>query len=201
MYAFISGKVAWVEEDALVIVSNGIGLRVRVAPQLLSSSIEGKGVELYLHHILREDAEMLVGFESRDQERLFATLLDVSGVGPKVALALLSAHGADRIRHALIDGDEALLATTPGVGRRLAARIVVELGERMARETAAARHGHAQGESSAKSDEDRDLAAALRSLGFPSRDARDLVATVSADPALRNASLPDRLRAALKERA
>lgn len=201
MYAYIAGEIAWVEEDALIVVSSGIGLRIRVLPQLLLTSSEGKKIELYLHHIVREDAEMLVGFESRDQERLFATLLDVSGVGPKVALALLSAHGADRIRHALIDGDEALLATAPGVGRRLAARIVVELGERMARETAAARHAHSAGEPSSKSEEDRDLAAALRSLGFPSRDARELVATVAADPALRNASLTDRLRAALKERS
>lgn len=201
MYALIAGEVAWVEEDALVIVANGIGLRVRTAPQVLHGAKEGKNIKLYLHHIVREDAEMLVGFESRDQERLFATLLDVSGVGPKVALALLSAHGADRIRHALVDGDEALLATAPGVGRRLAARIVVELGERMTREAAAARHGHGPDEPTAKSDEDRDLAAALRSLGFPSRDARELVAAVAADPALRSASLADRLRAALKERA
>ena len=126
-------------------------------------------------------------------------LLDVSGVGPKVALALLSAHGADRIRHALIDGDEALLATAPGVGRRLAARIVVELGERMERNAGAAHDGGTGRDPS--HGEDRDLAAALRSLGFPSREARDLVDTVNADRTLRGASLTERLRAALKERA
>lgn len=201
MYAFISGEIAWVEEDAIVVVRDGLGLRVRVVEQVLNRAREGAKIELFLNHLVREDAESLVGFESRDQERLFSTLLDVSGVGPKVALALLSSHGADRIRHALVDGDEALLATAPGVGRRLAARIVVELGERMARETAAARHGHTTEEASTRSDEDRDLAAALRSLGFPSREARELVATVAADPSLRRASLADRLRAALKERA
>lgn len=200
MYAFISGEIAWVEEDALVVVRDGLGLRIRVLPQVIADARDGATIDLYLHHLVREDAEQLVGFRSRDQERLFATLLDVSGVGPKVALALLSAHGADRIRRALVDGDEALLATASGVGRRLAARIVVELGERMARETAAAQSGRLSGDGP-RSDEDRDLAAALRSLGFPSREARDLVATVNGDDALRGASLTDRLRAALKERA
>lgn len=199
MYAFFSGTVAWVEEDALVVVRDGLGLRIRVLPQVIEDAREGATIELYLHHLVREDAEQLVGFQSRDQERLFATLLDVSGVGPKVALALLAAHGADRIRRALVDGDEALLATAPGVGRRLAARIVVELGERMARDAGAAHDGGTGRDPSHV--EDRDLAAALRSLGFPSREARDLVDTVNADRTLRGASLTERLRAALKERA
>mgnify|MGYP003347387841 FL=1 len=199
MYAYLSGKIAWVEEDALVVLRDGLGLRIRVLPQVIADAREGGEVELYLHHLVREDAEQLVGFRSRDQERLFATLLDVSGVGPKVALALLAAHGADRIRRALVDGDEALLATAPGVGRRLAARIVVELGERMARDAGAAHDRSTGGDTS--HGEDRDLAAALRSLGFPSREARDLVDTVHADRTLRGASLTERLRAALKERA
>ena len=200
MYAFLSGEIAWIEEDALVVVREGIGLRIRVLPQVIADAHEGANIELYLHHLVREDAEQLVGFRSRDQERLFATLLDVSGVGPKVALALLSAHGADRIRRALVDGDEALLATASGVGRRLAARIVVELGERMARDSGAAQGGGPNGETP-QSVDDRDLAAALRSLGFPGREARDLVETVNADSSLRGASLTERLRAALKERA
>ena len=95
MYAFFSGTVAWVEEDALVVVRDGLGLRIRVLPQVIEDAREGATIELYLHHLVREDAEQLVGFQSRDQERLFATLLDVSGVGPKVALALLAAHGAE----------------------------------------------------------------------------------------------------------
>ena len=136
MYAFIAGSISWIEDDAVVVQSNGLGLRVRVLPQLISSLTEGAKVELYLHHIVREDSESLVGFTSRDQERLFATLLDVSGVGPKVALALLGTHGAEVLRRGLVDGDEKLLATTPGVGRRLAARIILELRDRIARDAA-----------------------------------------------------------------
>ena len=197
MYAFIAGSISWIEDDAVVVQSNGLGLRVRVLPQLISSLTEGAKVELYLHHIVREDSESLVGFTSRDQERLFATLLDVSGVGPKVALALLGTHGAEVLRRGLVDGDEKLLATTPGVGRRLAARIILELRDRIARD-AAEGDGTPDAPRSAGGS---DLAAALRSLGFPPRDARELAALVEADASLRSAPLDERLRAALRERA
>lgn len=197
MYAFIAGSVSWIEDDAVVVQSNGLGLRIRVLPQLISSLTEGAKVELYLHHLVREDSEALVGFTSRDQERLFATLLDVSGVGPKVALALLGTHGAEALRRGLVDGDEKLLATAPGVGRRLAARIILELRDRIARDAAEV-NGTADAPRSAGGS---DLAAALRSLGFPPRDARELAALVEADPALRSAPLDERLRAALRERA
>ena len=197
MYAFIAGSVSWIEDDAVIVQSSGLGLRIRVLPQLISSLAEGAKVELYLHHLVREDSEALVGFTSRDQERLFATLLDVSGVGPKVALALLGTHGAEALRRGLVDGDEKLLATAPGVGRRLAARIILELRDRIARDAAEV-SGTADAPRSAGGS---DLAAALRSLGFPPRDARELAALVEADPALRSAPLDERLRAALRERA
>ena len=121
MYAHISGPVLWVEDDAVVIAVNGLGLRIRTLPSVLSSATEGTALDLYLHHIVREDSEALVGFPTRDQARLFATLLDVSGVGPKVAIALLATHGPDLLRRALVDGDEALIAKAPGVGKRLGA--------------------------------------------------------------------------------
>lgn len=197
MYAFVAGSVHWIEDDAAVILSGGLGLRIRVLPSLLSTLREGDIVELFLHHIVREEQETLVGFTSRDQERLFATLLDVSGVGPKVALALLDTHGAEGLRRMLVDGDEKLLATAPGVGRRLAARIIVELADRIARGAT----GEGTPRAGEKGRDGGDLAAALRSLGFPPRDARALAATVDEDVAMRGESLDVRLRAALRERA
>ena len=197
MYAYISGTVAWIEDDAVIVRSNGLGLRIRVLPQLMNTLAEGREVELFLHHLVREESEVLVGFTSRDQERLFATLLEVSGVGPKVALALLGTHGAETLRRALVDGDEALLSRASGVGRRLAARIVLELRDRIARGAAQA-EGELQASRSAAS---ADLIAALRSLGFPPREARELAALVEAAPSLRHAPLDERLRAALRERA
>ena len=197
MYAYISGTVAWIEDDAVIVRSNGLGLRIRVLPQLMNTLAEGREVELFLHHLVREESEVLVGFTSRDQERLFATLLEVSGVGPKVALALLGTHGAETLRRALVDGDEALLSRASGVGRRLAARIVLELRDRIARDAA-----QAEGESqSSRSAASADLIAALRSLGFPPREARELATLVEAAPSLRHAPLDERLRAALRERA
>jgi Holliday junction DNA helicase RuvA len=195
MYAHIHGTVLWVEDDAVVISASGLGLRVRTLPAVLGTATEGAVMELYLHHIVREDSELLVGFPTRDQARLFATLLDVSGVGPKVAIALLATHGPELLRRALVDGDEALIAKAPGVGKRLAARVIVELGDRMSREASA------ETEVGAKGDADRDLQGALRSLGFPAREAKEMSAVVSANASLAAAPLADRLRAALKERA
>jgi len=195
MYAHIRGTVLWVEDDAVVISAHGLGLRIRTIPAVLAGTAEGRELELYLHHIVREDSETLVGFPTRDQARLFGTLLDVSGVGPKVAIALLATHGPDLLRRALVDGDESLIAKAPGVGKRLAARIIVELGDRMSREASA------DTDAGTKGDADRDLQGALRSLGFPAREAKEMATAVSANPALAAAPLTDRLRAALKERA
>jgi Holliday junction DNA helicase RuvA len=195
VYAYIHGSVLWIEDDALVLSANGLGLRIRTLPAVLHTATEGAVLELYLHHIVREDSETMVGFPTRDQARLFATLLDVSGVGPKVAIALLATHGPDLLRRALVDGDETVIAKAPGVGKRLAARIIVELGDRMTREASA------EAEVGAKGDADRNLQGALRSLGFPAREAKEMAAAVSANKALAAEPLADRLRAALKERA
>ena len=202
MYAWAAGRVAWLEEDALVLAvpgtgvpRTGMGLRIRVLPSVIGTVREGEHLELYLHHLVREESESLVGFRTRDEAMLFATLLEVSGVGPKVALSLLAAHGTGALRRALVEGDESTIARASGVGRRLAARIAVELGEKIAREARAAEEG-----SDRTGAPDADLEAALRSLGFPPRDAKDLVAAVARDATLRAASLAERLRAALKER-
>ena len=195
MYAHIRGSVLWVEDDAVVISASGIGLRVRTLPSVLQEVGEGGTVELFLHHIVREDSESLVGFPTRDQARLFATLLDVTGVGPKVAIALLATHGPDLLRRALVDGDEALIARAPGVGKRLAARIIVELADKMSAEA------QRESERTSGGEDDRDLQGALRSLGFPAREAKELASAVAADADLRRAPLADRLRAALRERA
>lgn len=195
MYAHIRGSVLWVEDDAVVISASGIGLRVRTLPSVLQEVGEGGTVELFLHHIVREDSESLVGFPTRDQARLFATLLDVTGVGPKVAIALLATHGPDLLRRALVDGDEALIARAPGVGKRLAARIIVELADKMSVEAQRVSERTSGGE------DDRDLQGALRSLGFPAREAKEMASAVAADADLRRAPLADRLRAALRERA
>lgn len=195
MYAHIRGSVLWVEDDAVVISASGIGLRVRTLPSVLQEVGEGETVELFLHHIVREDSESLVGFPTRDQARLFATLLDVTGVGPKVAIALLATHGPDLLRRALVDGDEALIARAPGVGKRLAARIIVELADKMSAEA------QRESERTSGGEDDRDLQGALRSLGFPAREAKEMASAVAADADLRRAPLADRLRAALRERA
>jgi Holliday junction DNA helicase RuvA len=110
----------------------GIGYRVTVSP---STAVQlgdpGAQVFLHIHHHLREDAQTLYGFASRDERVCFEALLGAHGVGPALALAILSVHEPDALRRVLFDDDVAALCLVPGVGKKTAARLLVELKSRL----------------------------------------------------------------------
>jgi holliday junction DNA helicase RuvA len=110
----------------------GIGYRVTVSP---STAVQlgdpGADVFVHIHHHLREDAQTLYGFASRDERVCFETLIGAHGVGPALALAILSVHEPDALRRVLFDDDVAALCLVPGVGKKTAARLLVELKSRL----------------------------------------------------------------------
>jgi Holliday junction DNA helicase RuvA len=123
--------VAW-DAEGLVVDVGGVGYRV-VATQSASRKAEGQdevALETYLH--VREDALQLYGFASVEERALFEQLLGVTGVGPKMALAIVSAYAPAEIRRAIVTGDAALFETIPGIGRKLAQRVLLELKEKIA---------------------------------------------------------------------
>ncbi len=131
MYAYFKGVVADIEEDALIVEVNSIGYRIYVTKDMLVSYRPGSNVVVYTYTCVREDAFILYGFNSKDELELFKLLITVSGVGPKVGVALLSALDANSVRSAIITQNSKLLSSAPGVGGKTANRIILELKDKI----------------------------------------------------------------------
>ena len=135
MIASVRGRVLAADRDGLVIEVGGVGLRVHAtaaAQQAARASPEQ--VFLQAHLVVREDALQLYGFASEDERELFLALTSVSGVGPKVAMAVLSGGSTGELLRALASGDAKRFQAVPGIGKRTAERIIVELREKIAGE-------------------------------------------------------------------
>lgn len=130
MIAQLRGTVATSALDAVVLDVAGVGYQVHVAPGTPTAG-PGEELTLYTHLAVREDALTLYGFADPSARDLFETMLSVTGVGPKVALAALGALGAEGLRHAVVTEDVAALTVVPGVGKKGAQRIILELGEKL----------------------------------------------------------------------
>lgn len=133
MIGHLSGQLAVVRDGEVVIDCHGVGYRVLVSAATLAQLPEvGARATLHTHLSVREDALTLYGFLTAEELELFEVLLGVSGVGPKVALSIVGALPPRQLAQAIAVGDEARLTSLPGVGKRLAQRLVVELGDRVA---------------------------------------------------------------------
>jgi Holliday junction DNA helicase RuvA len=136
MIGYLSGVVAFSDLDAVCINVGGVGYRVLMAlPDLARLSTTGAKAEAFVHTHVREDAIVLYGFSTREGLALFEKLTSVQGVGPRTALAMLSGMDAGDLVRAIAEGDEARLTKAPGVGKKTAARIVLELRDKMAKES------------------------------------------------------------------
>jgi Holliday junction DNA helicase RuvA len=117
----------------LLVEVAGVGYRVIVTPAtVVAIGLVGDEVFLHVHHHVREDAQLLYGFPTRDERVCFDARIGAHGVGPALALAILSVHSPESLRRTLLDDDIASLCLVPGVGRKTAARLLVELKERLA---------------------------------------------------------------------
>lgn len=133
MIAAIRGTLAGRVDDVVVVATGG-GVSYEIAVPLgVVGNLPAPGLEVYLHTVLvvREDSSSLFGFATPGERILFQRLLGASGVGPRLALSLISALGSDRVVRAVQEGDLALLCTVPGVGKKKAERMVLELKDRM----------------------------------------------------------------------
>lgn len=171
MIASLSGKVVERRADHVVIECGGVGFRVAVSSQTLSKApAVGKQGTLHTHLILRDDGAHLYGFAADPERELFLQLISVAGVGPKMALAVLSGSTVADTRKAIAAGDAKRFQVVPGIGRKTAERVIVELRERIAAELAT-------GPSSAADTGARGLAReALVGLGYDAADADEMLA-------------------------
>ena len=131
MIASVAGVVASVHADTAVVEVGGVGLSLHCAPATLSSLRVGKQTRLAASLIVREDSLTLFGFADDDEKHVFEMLLTASGVGPKIAQAALAVHPPDVLRKAISEGDVSTLTQVPGIGKKGAERIVLELRDKV----------------------------------------------------------------------
>lgn len=134
MFYYLSGTVAHVEPRLAVIDCGGVGYACNTSSNTLSALTKGKQAKLYTHLAVKEDDMTLYGFATREELNLFRQLLSVSGVGPKAALAILSTTTPSNLALSIITGDTKPLISAPGIGKRIAQRVVLELKDKLAKE-------------------------------------------------------------------
>jgi holliday junction DNA helicase RuvA len=180
MIASVSGEVLVRRADHVVIDANGVGYRLAVSAETLKSvPARGKRASLHANLVAREDSLSLYGFASEEERDLFLYLISVGGVGPKVAMAALSGGPVRELLRAIAAGDAKRFQAVPGIGKRTAERIIVELREKVAGEI----EGGADSAPTAAGDDDpRSLAReGLLNLGYTPPEAEKLLSTAEGE--------------------
>jgi len=173
--ASLSGRVVDVRLDGVVVEVGGVGLLAHATPATLAGLRRGAQADLATSLVVREDALTLYGFADADERDVFEAVQTVSGVGPRLALAMLAVHSPDALRQAVATEDLAALQRVPGIGRKGAQRIVLELGDRLGPPASA------PGTPAPMDDRRATVVEALVGLGWATRAAEDAVRTVVPD--------------------
>ncbi len=174
MIATLHGQISHIEDNALIIEVGGVGLRVFVPAPLRTKCKAGEMLFLFTHLQVREDALTLYGFESQADKDLFNTLLGVDGVGPKVALSVLSSMTLDAIQRAIFADEGDLLSKVPGVGKKTAQKIALHLKDKLKPTDALAKVA-------ALADYDSEVLAALTALGYSVVEAQAAIQSLPKD--------------------
>ena len=199
MIGYVKGILEEIEEDCVIVDVNGLGIRILTGGALASQMLVlGSEVKIYTYTYVKEDAFQLYGFISKDELSLFKKLITVSGIGPKGAASILSAFSAEDLRYAIYAGDIKTISKAPGIGKKTAERLVLELKDKVELDYQAdTLLGQLADETvgSTEPNNRKDAIDALTALGYSSMDAAKAVK--QADP---NADMDaeDILKAALK---
>jgi len=188
MIATLRGEITQIEENALVVEVGGVGLRVFVPAPVRGRMKAGEAIFLYTHLVVREDALILYGFESQGDRELFTMLLGVDGIGPRIALAVLSTLTIDAVQRAVFAEEADILSRVPGVGKKTAQKIVLYLHDRLKPMDALAKVA-------SLSDTDSEVLAALTALGYSVVEAQTAIQSLPKDAP---AGVEERLRTALQ---
>jgi Holliday junction DNA helicase RuvA len=191
--ASVEGVVGAIAPDSLVIEVGGIGYRVFAAPAIITSAKPGGRLKLHTYHLVREDQQALYGFRSAEELGFFNLLLTVTGVGPKVALAIVGSRATADLQLAILQQDQAVLVSIPGIGKKLAERIIFELKEKVAAAGVAAGAAAAGGATGGEGE----IVGALQALGYSAGEAREAARAALADVGVAS-TLEERVKAALR---
>lgn len=199
MIAFVRGSVARVGTDSVVIDVGGVGLTVQCPTPTAASLAEGEHVQLETSMVVREDAWSLFGFEDRDSREVFDILLGISGIGPRTAATVLSVHSPDSLRRAVLNEDKAALVKVPGIGPKGAARMLLELKDKLGAPNPAAAVV-----TSSPADARGTVVSGLMGLGWSAKEAEAAVDGVLEErgaTVVAAAEVPEVMRSALKRMA
>lgn len=181
MISYIKGKLTEADDGIIVVENNGIGFNIHVPATVISSfSSIGDEVKVYTYLQIREDAHSLFGFLTRDDLNIFKMLINVNGIGPKGALAILSTISPDDLRFAILSDDARLISTAPGIGSKTAQKLILELKDKIKLEEAF--ESYSSGVNAVKTDDalvaKNEAVEALVSLGYGSTEAMKAVREV-----------------------
>ena len=193
MIAHLSGSILDVRLNQLVIDVGGIGYQVTVAPELAADSRVGQSISLHTSLVVREDSWTLFGFSNADAKNLFEQLQSVTGVGPKVASALLAVYQPEELRSAIAAQDNAALERVPGIGKKVASRIILELKDKFG--------GGYRSKSSLSGPWRTQVIGALTGLGYSAKEAESALDDVLSDfgRTPTETDLPEMLKLALAQ--
>lgn len=187
MIAFVKGKIDDITEENVVVDTGSFGVNVRISTGT-AASLPGVGadIKLYTYTCVREDMFSLYGFLTRDDLEVFKKLITVNGIGPKGGLAILSVMSADTLRFAILSGDAASIAKAPGVGKKTAERVILDLKDKISLEDTAVHRQMAEvqtdlstdGNASMDSRARNEAVEALTALGYSPADALKAVKAV-----------------------
>jgi len=194
MIALLTGQVASKAPDRIILDVNGVGYQVAIPLSSFYSLPEEGSITLHIYTHVREDSLSLFGFLSEAEKEMFILLLSISGIGPKVALNILSHMSCNDLHTALVDENAQQLATLPGIGKKTAERLILELRDKVKKLTAQPELATAQ-EQTVNSNRSDDALSALINLGYKEKQAAAAIAKLQPDT---EDSMETILKAALK---
>ncbi len=197
MIASLDGQVADVAADSLVLEVGGVGYQVFAAPALLTTARSNTRLKVFTYHLVREDQQALYGFRTVDERGFFMQLLTVTGVGPKVAIAIVGSRPVADLQLAILQRDAAVLTAVPGVGKKLAERVILELKEKVAAAGIASGASASAGVLAGEGAGEGDVVAALQALGYSLGEARQ-ASRASITESAPGVGLEERVKAALR---
>ncbi len=198
MIAYVKGEIAELTEDNVVVEVAGVGFNVNISARVAQAlPAVGEQVKLYTYTLVREDAFSLYGFLSRSELELFKKCITVSGIGPKGALAILSAMDADSLRYAILSGDVKAISKAQGIGARTAERLILELKDKVSYDDAliGLEVEREQGKDTPADGAEREAVEALTALGYGQAESLKAVRAVKDLDGMDSSAI---LKAALK---
>lgn len=197
MFNYISGVAAELMPNLAVIDCGGIGFEINTSAYTLSQLKTGEKTKLFTYVHIREDVFEIYGFSSRNEKHCFEMLLGVSGVGPKAALSILSVNTPENLVMSIISENEKAITAAPGVGKKIAQRVILELRDKMAKETDAVSFADSGFAASAPVDSSKlgDATAALTVLGYSAAEINAAMKKVDVE----SLTLEEIIKSALKQ--